>query len=227
MKEIMDIFPTAIGKYRMPQNGIDDVKEKCFDVIEEYGKTSEYVKANSNTIDLEHYFNKAGQSLLNTGLFDKFEEWIKQCSIDYINDTLGYECKSVIVTDCWLNKCDTDGYQFMHVHSNSYISGTYFVNFIKGKHSHLAFQSRDALPGASCKPYIEVPECKQTKYNSGGAIIDHDEGDLLLWESNLVHGYERNYADNRISISFNILPEVFDTRGSYTFRVTRDDTKLD
>lgn len=227
MKDVMEIFPTAIGKYKMPQNGIDDVKQKCFDILDKYANDEVYVKANSSSVELEHYFNKAGQSLLATGLFDKFHEWVQQCCLDYINDTLGYECEKVLITDCWLNKCDTGGHQFMHVHSNSYISGTYFVNFIRGKHPHLAFQNGDAIPGASCKPYIEIPELKQTKYNSGGAIIDHDEGDLLLWESNLVHGYEENYADDRISISFNVLPEVFNTRGSYTFKVTRDDAKLD
>jgi len=226
MKEIMEIFPISIGKYKMPQNGIDDVKQKCFDVLDEYGD-QQYVKINGESDQLTHYFNRYNQNLLSTGLFDKFEEWIKQCSLDFINDVLGYKCENVIITDCWLNKCDTGGHQFAHVHSNSYISGTYFANFIRGKHPHLSFQNGNMIPGASCKPYIELAECKQTKYNSGGAIIDHGEGDLLLWQSNLVHGYDENYADSRISISFNVLPEVFETRGSYTFKVTRYDTKLD
>lgn len=226
MKDVLEIFPKVVGKYKMPVNGVDDVKQKCFSVLENYSNET-HIKTNGESSKLIHLFNYADQSLLDTNLFDNFEKWITDCSLDFINLTLGYKCDKIFITDCWLNKCDTDGHQFMHVHSNSYISGTYFVNFIRGKHAHLSFQSSDSVPGACVRPYIELPPSTQTKYNSPGAILDHGEGDLLLWESNMVHGYERNYADDRISISFNVLPEVLSTKGSYSFKVTKDDAKLD
>ena len=62
---------------------------------------------------------------------------------------------------------------------------------------------------------------KRQKYNSTGAILPNAEGDLLLWQSNLLHGYENSHGDNRVSISFNVLPEVLDCRGTYSFKVVK------
>jgi uncharacterized protein (TIGR02466 family) len=218
---IIEVFPQAVGVYRMPKNGIDDVKEKSFEIIRKYEGDTEVYKTNGNSIDLEHYFNSAGQDLLEEPGWEKFHEWIKDCTLHYITDTLGYKCDNVVITDCWLNKCDYAGFQFMHCHSNSFISGTYYVNFETGKHPHLGFQFPGGVPGAMHKPYLELTESKQTKYNSTGAILPNAEGDLLLWQSNLLHGYENSHGDNRVSISFNVLPEVLDCRGTYSFKVVK------
>lgn len=218
---VIEVFPQAIGIYHMPKNGIDDVKEKSFAVIDQYNDDTDISRMNGNSIDLQHFFNTGGQCLLDEPGWDKFHSWIKECTLDYITNTLGYKCDSVVVTDCWLNKCDYAGFQFMHCHSNSFISGTYYVNFETGKHPHLGFQFPGGVPGAMSKPYLELTESKQTKYNSTGAILPNGEGDLLLWQSNLLHGYENSHADNRVSISFNVLPEVLDCRGTYSFKVVK------
>lgn len=77
------------------------------------------------------------------------------------------------------------------------------------------------MPETNLSPFIELNIKKNTKYNSGGAVINHTEGDVLFWKSYLVHGYTDNMADNRISISFNIMPRYF-YNNSYSFKVVRE-----
>lgn len=228
----LEIFPKVVGKYRMPQNGIDDIKQKSIEILHRIhrqvdlavvtGSKPENLQINGHDEKLWHYFNEAKQSLLDEPGFERFESWIKDCCLDYINNVMGCSCEGVYITDCWLNKCDAGGSQFMHTHGNSFLSGTYYVNFDRTKHAQLAFQNRDFLTENSILPYMELPVHEFNKYNSGGALIDHDEGDLLLWYSNMVHGYDRNGADNRVSISFNVLPERFSSGGTYSFKVVRE-----
>ena len=62
---MIEVFPQAIGVYRMPQNGIDDVKEKSFGVIDQYNADTNVSRMNGNSIDLQHFFNSGGQCLLD------------------------------------------------------------------------------------------------------------------------------------------------------------------
>ena len=50
--------------------------------------------------------------------------------------------------------------------------------------------------------------------------VEHKEGTLLLWESHLTHLYDENNEDDRISISFNVMPETI-SRAGYDFKLTR------
>jgi ectoine hydroxylase-related dioxygenase (phytanoyl-CoA dioxygenase family) len=77
------------------------------------------------------------------------------------------------------------------------------------------------MSGMNSAPYLELTIKKNTKYNSGGAIMNYNEGDVLFWQSHLIHGYSGNNSDNRISISFNIMPKHF-YNNSYSFKVVRE-----
>ena len=45
-----------------------------------------------------------------------------------------------------------------------------------------------------------------TVFNSDEVTISPAPGTLLLWPSQLVHGYSGNALDGRLSLSFNLLP---------------------
>ena len=134
---------------------------------------------------------------------------------------MGYYLQDgIIITDCWLNKCDAGGEQFYHTHANSYISGTYYVNYIRGIHAPIGFRNKDFNPENCTVQYLDIPVKYPSKYNTQGAFVNYEEGDLLLWPSNIAHGYEDNLENNRISISFNVMPKYIHNQ-SYSFRIER------
>lgn len=220
-----EIFPIKIGSYVLDDNIQSVVRNKCFDIC----NNPKLGMHNSQTIPgpdltpiqdtqstLTHYY-QGSHSLLDLEEFQEFHQWINKCSLNYIKNTLGFECtENLIVTGCWLNKCDSNGFQELHNHANSLVSGTYFVNLREG-HAPIRF----------------VNPLTPTPYNVNSAILTlprriltneiempKREGTLLLWESHLNHYYRQNNADNRLSISFNVVPELVHD-GIYGFRTKR------
>ena len=112
-----------------------------------------------------------------------------------------------------MNVCKQGSLQPTHSHANSFVSGTYFVNFEPGKHAPLVFLNMKDLP----QQFLEVRGNAMKKI----AVVKHEEGTLLLWQSHVLHGYEENRKDNRITISFNVMPTTILSDGDYGFRVSR------
>lgn len=214
---VVDIFPTRIGIYTLCDHDKMYLKTACYDIINNY-QNEKYLVI-SKKFNRKHYFDPGlgNNSLLDHPDFKKFGEWIKMCSIDYINNTLGYKCENVIVTSCWLNQCYKGGFQDPHVHANSLISGTYYVNFNPQLHSPLMFKNPNDVV---LRPYLDM-ECYDWVRESGRDFVNvkHTEGSLMLWESHLSHYYDENKTDNRLSISFNVMPKTL-TYAGYGFKLT-------
>jgi uncharacterized protein (TIGR02466 family) len=210
-QRVIEIFPVKIGSYTFPCKHKTRLKQVCFIIMNKYKNNKEYAYAPRDG-DITHYFDPIlgnNSSLLDYPGFETFNSWIKRCSIDYINNTLGYDCDNVVIAQCWINDCSKGGSQPPHNHMNSLISGTYFVNFIHEIHAPLTF-GESTIMGT---PYLKL---------HGGESVAHIEpyeGTLLLWESHIKHGYQSNNTDKRISISFNVIPETLP--GIYGFKLIK------
>ena len=220
-----EIFPIKIGSFVLDQQIQSMIKSKCFEISNDtkMGKHNCKIIAGPalNPIQqsqptLTHYY-QGSNSLLDLEEFHVFKKWIISCSLNYIKNTLGFECgENLIVTGCWLNKCDTDGFQDLHNHSNSLVSGTYFVNLHQG-HAPIRFVNPlTPTPYNVNSAILTLPRRKQIDEIE----MPKREGTLLLWESHLNHYYRSNNADNRLSISFNVIPEIVHD-GMYGFRTQR------
>jgi uncharacterized protein (TIGR02466 family) len=217
--DVFEIFPIKIGSYIFTHEHKTCLKQLCFDIIDKYRNNSEYsIQSNGY---LTHYFDpiiSINSSLLDYPGFETFHTWIKRCSIDYINNTLGCDCgDDVVITQCWINECSKGGSQTPHTHKNSLISGTYFVNFIPAMHAPLTF----IKPTMAGTPYLELERNNTTCSNDSETSVKPYEGALLLWESHLVHAHSSlsNNADKRISISFNVMPKTLP--GIYGFKLIK------
>ena len=143
--------------------------------------------------------------------------------MSYIDQT-GYSCEEVVVTDAWLNVGKKGSVLQWHNHANSYISGTYFVNLNPNQHSLLGFKN-DRIISNFNSPAITIPinDKKSTAYNSVEFNAFVPEGKILLWRSHLVHGYNiPNKGDNRITLSFNIMPKECTDGNIFSFKVSSD-----
>jgi uncharacterized protein (TIGR02466 family) len=225
--DIIEAFPKVIVKHTWDKKNHESLKRECYKIIFD----GDYFEKNTMDENLNHYFlfekkpnlyrSKLEYNLIDNINFFDFKTWIEQKSVCFFQEIMGYDIddNQVLITECWLNKCDSGGKQFYHSHSNSFISGTYYVNYEKKLHAPITFRSTCNY-NKSEKPYLSLKIKNKTKYNSEYCYFDYDEGDLLLWESNMIHGYDQNESDNRVSISFNVMPKYVNN-GRYGFSIEK------
>lgn len=211
--KLYDLFPNPIFGIEYPKH--EELKKIILQVMED--NKSEF-EINTSSSNLTHLKNRLSESILYEDVFEEFKLWVEETCTDYVTDCLGYHLTDkMMVTDSWVNKCDKGGSQHPHYHSNSYISGTYYVNFQEG-HAPLMFNKRSALLFPN-HPSLVLPENNDfiTKYNTDSAIYP-EEGELYLWQSQMTHSVPENEIDNRISLSMNFMPRVV-SNTRYGFKV--------
>ncbi len=95
-------------------------------------------KSFMNTLDFSKltFERFDGQTKLRTKKFNnillqpEFQEvkaWIQECAEDFLDNALEMEYEEFFFTESWLNISGKGGYQKVHNHSNSIISGTLYL----------------------------------------------------------------------------------------------------
>lgn len=208
--ELLEIFPNPILIEQY-----EDKEELNKLLLEEM--SNNFGEKNDASPKLFHYLNDPNSSVLGNQKFEHFKLWCEELCTEFVSEILGYELQDkMIVTDSWLNRCDTGGFQYPHMHTNSFISGTYYINFEDG-HSPLTFSKRDTSPFSNRQVLTLKKSNRSTKYNSN-FTLKPNVGELVLWESNLCHGHFNNMKNNRVSLSMNFMPSIISS-GKYGFKI--------
>jgi uncharacterized protein (TIGR02466 family) len=210
MIKTLDLFPNALG--RVVYKNSTETKETIINMIE-----NSDMESNAKDPALYHFQNNTNSSFLHNKKLKNFKTWMEKTCTEFVRGTLGYNIGEMIITDSWLNLCDKGGGQYPHFHGNAYISGTYYVNFRQG-HAPLCFRHPENSTHSHF-PTITLQSDKSNpnKYNSD-VFVFPEEGELIMWQSNLTHGYTENQLDSRISISMNFMPSIV-ANDKYSYRV--------
>ena len=113
--------------------------------------------------------------------------------------------------EMWVNVLDHGGYQAMHNHANSFISGVVYLTlthdsartvFMKSPGGH-DFTFKNDHAGVVTGPF------NAEKWISPAP----QPGDLLLFPSYLMHAVPPNAGERRISLAFNAIPARLDSWG--------------
>ena len=133
--------------------------------------------------------------------FAQLEPHILKHAAEFAADIqLNLDGAELILDSLWVNILEPGGAHAGHIHPNSIISGTYYVD-IKDDSSAIRFED-PRLPMMMAAP-PRVPEA--TLENRTFVDIKPKAGMLLLWESWLRHEVPMNQSDDiRISVSFNV-----------------------
>ena len=101
------------------------------------------------------------------------------------------------ITQSWLNYTETNQYHHKHSHSNSLVSGVFYINcheehdkikFFNDKYSNINLEIKD-----------------WNIWNSESWWFPVKTGDIILFPSSLTHMVETKQGDNtRISLAFNV-----------------------
>ncbi len=200
MNEIIGLFPTPL----MRAQGILDAAS-----VEAYLK---HIKT------LQKAGNARSKLLCHTEVvdpakdeaFSRLDNILRSQAAEFGKTLFGEELRWSI-KEMWFNIMDTGGFQSIHNHANSIISG---VIYLTKAHPSSRIVFTKALGGT---------EYVFNNFNRRAAVGPYNgvkwflpeiaPGDLILFPSYLLHEVPANQGAQRVSIAFNAIPDRLDSSG--------------
>ena len=218
--KVVAVMPEAIGVYQLPKEKHIEYKKTVFNIDQTASKDLRREDGIQKE-RMRHISNNRKQNIFKDfPELGGLETEIQKYALSYFWET-GYDCKEIVITDAWINISSKNATLQTHLHSNSYLSGNYFVNFDPKIHSMLNFYNDRIMHGTGRHPFISVPPRNvKTIYNTCDIALRVNEGSIVFWKSHLLHGFSRpNAGENRVTLSFNIMPKICTTGDQYSFVV--------
>jgi uncharacterized protein (TIGR02466 family) len=149
--------------------------------------------------------------------------WIKMQAKDYLDNELGLEYEEFFFSESWINISGEGGEQGIHNHSNSIISGTYYLKSLDG-HPPLDFHKVKS----ESEPFISLTEhYKQGNPNTASKLaFPCTQDSMIVFQSQLYHGHVPNVLkEERIGLSWNALVNFKqDDKSIYRVRFVQEET---
>lgn len=140
-------------------------------------------------------FISSNNKILDKSKFKDLKNKIIDCFETY-NEYMQYSC-NVEMYNSWATKTDLNQESEFHNHSNSLVSGVFYL---QDDMSNICFENFN-------KPHFSVPFTKSNIYNSQSYYFTPKPGMLLLFPSMLYHKIIKNNKGIRYSIAFNFIPK--------------------
>ena len=181
---IHQLFPTPVYVSRLER----DLSKQELKTIHNYKKKTHRNEGNVTSDDTYVLENKTLKNL---------KEDLHKKLLDYFNKVL---CNSnsitPLITQSWLNYTEPNEFHHKHFHSNSYVSGVFYIDANKTV-DHIKFYK-------SHVPEIESTISTYNLFNARSLWFPVETGDVVLFPSSLPHGVDKKQGTNsRISLSFN------------------------
>ena len=174
----MNMFPTTVGIFKYKKELSEELN---------YIKSVKYIKNLSN-------LRSKNSFLLRNKKLKKLKTFFEKSIEMYAKQVLGIE-KEICITQAWSNQNTKGTSHHTHYHPNSIISGVFYLK-VNNTGCPIVFSS-------SNRKELIINELK-TDYNYGRMALDVQDGDLILFPSNLEHQVPPNDTEiTRYSVSFN------------------------
>jgi uncharacterized protein (TIGR02466 family) len=174
---IETLFPTPVGFWNLVLNK-DEI-----DFVRGLGQRPN----DGNTTSKNNY-------LLREPEMERLSLFVDSCLGEYMKATYApkYDVKPYI-TQSWANYTKPGQHHHKHAHPNSFLSGCVYI---AAKGDKIYFY-RDGYK------QIKLPTENWNPYNSESWWFEVNEGDVILFPSNLTHMVQTVDGEERISIAFN------------------------
>lgn len=128
-------------------------------------------------------------------------DFVEESAKDFLDSVIQMEYEEFFVTESWINISGKDGFQKIHNHSNSIISGTLYLKSEDG-HPVLEFwkQRQEDTPFISLREHY----INGNPNTARRLAFPCTEDTMLVFNSHLYHGHGENQLESeRISLSWN------------------------
>lgn len=140
-------------------------------------------------------------NILYESRFARLKLFIEECVKDYLDNVYCYCYESFEIVHAWVNQTPVGGFQPMHYHGNSIVSGVYYLQADPDTSSPLCFDK----PELNTQPYFAIASNKQNILTANRVAYPAKAGLAYLFSSQLRHGYETPSGTERISVAFNVM----------------------
>ena len=204
------LFPVGMVKqYLTPKSFMDDLDLSRF--------TFEKFK------DQTKLRTKKFNNLLLQPEFKEIKVWAEECAKDFLDNVLKMEYEEFFLTESWMNISGKGGYQKIHNHANSIISGVLYLKS-KSEHPPLEFKKQKI----EFEPFISLAE----HYKLGNPNTAHTlafpctQDTMIVFNSHLYHGHsESAIEEERIGIAWNGLVNFVEKdKDIYRIQFVKKDT---
>ncbi|ANE54658.1 MULTISPECIES: putative 2OG-Fe(II) oxygenase [Methylomonas] len=200
MDEITGLFPTPF--LRAPGTLPPDLVQG---LVEHFSSLA--MQDNNTSVNLSHtQMLKPGDSPLLVEAAARVTPKLADFGALLFGERIGWSLKEM-----WVNVLDQGGYQAMHNHANSFISGVVYLTpthpasrtvFMKSP-GGIDFSFKNDHAGVTTGPF-----------NAEKWISPQPEpGDLVLFPSYLLHAVPPNPGERRITLAMNAIPSRLDSWG--------------
>ena len=201
--ESKSLFPTPFLRVRdfLPAELI----ERCIDAV-----TSNALETNSRSAALSH------TRIVEPGEAPHYGELMVAAAphIASFGHMLFGEMLEWQVKEIWSNVLEHGGFQGLHTHANSFISGVIYLTRCHPSANTVFLRD---IGGREFIFSNQNDRVTTTKYNGSKWVSpDPEPGDMVLFPSYLLHEVPVNQGERRMTIAFNALPDRLD---SYGYRV--------
>ncbi len=115
------------------------------------------------------------------------------------------------IKEIWTNLMEPGGYQAIHNHSNSFISG---IIYLTESHPSSRTVFHRSIGGREFIFSNDNPNAEMGAFNGNKWVApEMKPGDMVLFPSYLLHEVPQNQGQRRITIAFNAIPERLDSWG--------------
>ena len=204
------LFPSGIVKqYTTPKTFMDDLDLSRFTFEKFKGQTK---------LRTEKFNN-----ILLQPEFKEIRVWVEWCANNFLDSILKMEYEEFFLTESWLNISGKGGYQKVHNHSNSIISG---VLYLKSKPEHPPLEFRKQK--MEFEPFISLTEhYKKGNPNTASTLaFPCTQNTMLVFNSHLYHGHDASVLEEeRIGIAWNGLVNFVEkNKDLYRIRFVKEET---
>jgi uncharacterized protein (TIGR02466 family) len=182
---INNIFPTPIYTTKLDRE-LTSLELKFVDKI----KKESYYNGQNITSNSNYVLNEKPFLNLKKELYLRVKDYFEKV----ISST---DLVIPFITQSWLNYTEKDQYHPKHSHSNSFVSGVFYINCHK-ELDKITFFNDDYK---TIKPEVKT----WNLYNSESWWFPVKTNDIIMFPSSLNHMVETKQGDNtRISLAFNV-----------------------
>ena len=185
--EVRPIFPAAaVVRYRNPAH-----ENIPLDGLEFSTNSSSGTETTPNNLNI-----------LDEPRFKLLSEFLHDCVKDYLDNVYCYQYEHFRIIHAWVNRASEGGYQRMHYHGNSVVSGVYYLQADPKQSAPLMFDK----PEINTQPYFAIAAREQTLFTANRVAYPSETGFAYLFPSQILHGYEMpTRGGERISLAFNVM----------------------